>query len=462
MKFLDINYYNEILNSLDDGILTLSKDKKIIFINNKALKLLEISNYNFEEINIFDIFSELEFRLNELIKTDKQTIENISLSNSKSIFTSDLIKFKSSSDDFGFLLVLKETKKLINTLNKLTTPHAMYVFDSIIGESPQIKKVIKAAKEISKSPSTVLITGESGSGKELLAQSIHNDSFRMCEPFIAVNCGALPKSLIESELFGYEEGSFTGAKKGGRAGKFELANGGTIFLDEIGEMPLEMQVHLLRVIQEGVITRVGGKTPIKTDVRIIAATNKDLKEEIKNGRFRSDLYYRLNVIPLHMPALKDRFGDIPILLDYFLDIKSKKLNKEIPKISNRLFKKMISYCWPGNIRELENCVENIVNLNGETSYEMNFDECVCLKYDNLGNEIVHICDDENCSTCNIQKDKSDDCQQEVLLSTLLEIEQRTIKNTVDYFNGNMTKAATSLGISRNALYNKMKRYGISK
>ncbi|MBN1066374.1 sigma 54-interacting transcriptional regulator, partial [Clostridium botulinum] len=231
MKFLDINYYNEILNSLDDGILTLSKDKKIIFINNKALKLLEISNYNFEEINIFDIFSELEFRLNELIKTDKQTIENISLSNSKSIFTSDLIKFKSSSDDFGFLLVLKETKKLINTLNKLTTPHAMYVFDSIIGESPQIKKVIKAAKEISKSPSTVLITGESGSGKELLAQSIHNDSFRMCEPFIAVNCGALPKSLIESELFGYEEGSFTGAKKGGRAGKFELANGGTIFLD---------------------------------------------------------------------------------------------------------------------------------------------------------------------------------------------------------------------------------------
>ncbi|WP_061309239.1 sigma 54-interacting transcriptional regulator, partial [Clostridium botulinum] len=235
-----------------------------------------------------------------------------------------------------------------------------------------------------------------------------------------------------------------------------------IFLDEIGEMPLEMQVHLLRVIQEGVITRVGGKTPIKTDVRIIAATNKDLKEEIKNGRFRSDLYYRLNVIPLHMPALKDRFGDIPILLDYFLDIKSKKLNKEIPKISNRLFKKMISYCWPGNIRELENCVENIVNLNGETSYEMNFDECVCLKYDNLGNEIVHICDDEYCSTCNIQKDKSDDCQQEVLLSTLLEIEQRTIKNTVDYFNGNMTKAATSLGISRNALYNKMKRYGISK
>ena len=462
MQILDTKYYNIILNSLDEGILTLSKNKQIIFTNDKALNLLELSHSTIKEVNIFDIFPELNSNINEMVKENKDIIENISLSNSKSIFTSDLIKLNYPDDDYGFLLVLKDTKKLINTLNKLTTSYAVYTFDNLIGDSPQIKKVITAAKKISKSPSTVLITGESGCGKELLAQSIHNDSLRASEPFIAVNCGAIPKSLIESELFGYDEGSFTGARKGGKAGKFELANGGTIFLDEIGEMPLEMQVHLLRVIQEGVITRVGGKTPINIDVRIIAATNKDLKEEIKNGRFRSDLYYRLNVIPLNMPPLKDRFGDVPILLDYFLDIKSKQLNKPIPKISNRLFKKMISYCWPGNIRELENCVENIVNLNGETSYEMNFDECTCLKYDNLGNEIFHICDDENCPTCNKQKKQETDCQQEVLLSTLLELEQRTIKNTVDYFNGNMTKAAASLGISRNALYNKMKRYGLSK
>ncbi|CDG00631.1 sigma-54 interaction domain-containing protein [Clostridium chauvoei] len=462
MESLDKDYYKHIIDSLENGILTITKNFKIKFINNKAEELLKIRMLDINRVDILDIFPSLRLSLDEMIKNNENTIENINISKINNSFNCDLIKMVLPNGDYEFIMVLKERKKLISTLNKLTTSYAVYTFDNIIGQSPQINKVINDAKKISKSPSTVLITGESGCGKELLAQSIHNYSLRACEPFIAVNCGAIPKSLIESELFGYEEGSFTGAKKGGKTGKFELANGGTIFLDEIGEMPLEMQVHLLRVIQEGKITRVGGKVPIEIDVRIIAATNKDLKEEIKKGCFRNDLFYRLNVIPLQMPPLKDRFGDIPILIDYFLNIKSEKLNKPIPIISNKLLKKMISYCWPGNIRELENCVENIVNLNGETSYEMNFDECTCLKYDNLGNEIIHTCDDENCITCNQSKSKEEDCQQEVLLSTLLEIEQRTIKNTVDYFKGNMTKAAESLGISRNALYNKMKRYGIAK
>ncbi len=215
-----------------------------------------------------------------------------------------------------------------------------YNFSNIIGESPQLKKVIAQAKETARSSSTIIIYGESGCGKELLAQSIHCYSDRCNEPFVAVNCGALPTNLIESELFGYESGSFTGAKKEGSIGKFELANKGTLFLDEIADMSLDMQVVLLRVLQENYITKVGGKNQIDIDVRVIAATNRNLKDEVKKGNFREDLYYRLNVLPLTLPPLKDRLGDIPLLLDYFLKIKSEKLNKPIPTISKILFKKI--------------------------------------------------------------------------------------------------------------------------
>ncbi|MFD3157970.1 sigma-54 interaction domain-containing protein [Haloimpatiens sp. FM7330] len=338
-------------------------------------------------------------------------------------------------------------------MNKYSSSEATYRFEDIIGISPQLNKIIEGSKQIADSPSTVLITGESGCGKELLAQAIHNESSRKTGPFIALNCGAIPKNLIESELFGYEGGTFTGAKKGGRAGKFELADGGTLFLDEIGEMPLEMQVTLLRVLQEGCIIRVGGKNPIPINVRIIAATNKNLKEEIKKGTFRSDLFYRLNVIPLKLPPLKDRIGDVPVLIDYFLNMKSKKLHKPIPHISQKLYKKMLSYCWPGNIRELENCVENIVNLNGVTTYEINFDECHCMTRDNLGNPIP-----ENSDTTSCELNVSDTEDNNII--PLLTLEQEAIKKAIHICKGNMTKTANCLGISRTALYNKINRYNL--
>lgn len=326
-----------------------------------------------------------------------------------------------------------------------------YTFDDIIGESSQIKKVILECKAISDSPSTVLLLGESGCGKELLAQAIHNNSSRKYKPFIAVNCGAIPANLIESELFGYESGAFTGSNKNGALGKFELANGGTIFLDEIGEMPLEMQVTLLRVLQEGVITRIGGKHDISVDVRVIAATNKALKQEVKDKRFRSDLYYRLSVLPINVPPLKERIGDVPVLLNHFLNVKSKKLNKPIPNIPGTLLKKMISYCWPGNIRELENFVENIVALNGETTCEIDLEECHCLTHDNLGNPIEQKSPDKLCAMCKTNDD---------IVTPLVVLEQIEIKKALRVYSGNISQAANKLGISRNALYNKMKRYGI--
>ena len=336
-------------------------------------------------------------------------------------------------------------------MNNSNITKKSYTFDDIIGESEQLKKVISECKSISNIPSTVLLLGESGCGKELLAQSIHNYSYRKDKPFIAVNCGALPINLVESELFGYEAGAFTGSKKNGSIGKFELANGGTIFLDEIGEMPMDMQVILLRVLQEGVITRVGGNKAIPVDVRVIAATNKDLKHEIKNHKFRSDLFYRLNVLPINVPPLKDRIGDVPILLNHFLHTKSKKLNKPIPNISKSLFNKMITYCWPGNIRELENFVENIVVLDGQTTCEIDLEECHCLTHDNLGNEIKPTPTDNSHDLSQTEEDT---------IIPLVVLEQMEIKKALRICKGNMSKAASKLGISRNALYNKVKRYDI--
>ena len=247
---------------------------------------------------------------------------------------------------------------------------AFFTFENIIGESEEIKSIIFNCKLISNSPSTVLIEGESGTGKEVLAQAIHNYSIRRDNRFIAINCGAIPKNIIESELFGYEEGAFTGGKKGGNIGKIELAHKGTLFLDEIGDMPYDMQIKLLRVLQEGRITRVGGNYEIPVDMRVIAATNKNLRAEVKKGRFREDLYYRLCVIPIRIPSLRDRRKDIGNLIDYFLEMKSIKLKKNIRELDEELLKQLLNYSWPGNIRELENTIENIVNLNGKLSLDI--------------------------------------------------------------------------------------------
>ena len=225
----------------------------------------------------------------------------------------------------GYILLVKE-KNFFSSVFNITkyTDKEKYDFKNIIGKSPQILKVIDECQRISNNSSNILITGESGTGKEFFARAIHNNSFRKNAPFIPVNCGAIPKELIESELFGYEAGAFTGANKNGYIGKFELAEGGTIFLDEIGEMPLSMQVTLLRVLQDKCITKIGSKKCTKIDVRIIAATNKDLKKAISENLFRKDLYYRLNAFNIHIPPLKDRIGDIPLFLDYLL--KEKVLN----------------------------------------------------------------------------------------------------------------------------------------
>ncbi len=294
--------------------------------------------------------------------------------------------------------------------------------------------------QVAYSDSTVLLLGETGTGKELVARAIHNSSPRKNKLMVKVNCAALPANLVESELFGHERGSFTGATER-RLGKFELANGGTLFLDEIGEMPIDLQVKLLRALQEREIERIGGKGVIKVDVRIIAATNRDLEKEMEEGRFRSDLYYRLNIFPITLPSLRNRKEDIPLLAAHFISRFSKKAGRKIKTISTRALQEMSIYNWPGNIRELEHLLERSILLS----------EGDMLK-------VVHLPVQKNtvasqCEKHQFQVRTIDDNEREHILETLKYCSGRV---------GGYSGAAELLGVPPSTLFSKMKKLGIRR
>ena len=313
-------------------------------------------------------------------------------------------------------------------------PNAQGEEPTIIGESPAIQKIFSLLELVAPSDSTVLLLGETGTGKELIASAIHNGSPRHAKSMIRVNCAALPANLIESELFGHERGSFTGAVDR-RIGKFELASGGTLLLDEIGEMPLESQVKLLRALQEKEIERVGGRTTIKVDARIIAATNLDLEKEVAEGRFRSDLYYRLNIFPIRLPALRERKEDIPLLANHFLSRFAKKSGRTIETLSDGVLQELMRYDWPGNIRELEHLIERSILLTP-------------------GTKIGHI--ELPCS-------RRISCPVSVPLKTIDENERDHILAIIKYCRGRASGsggAAEILGVPNSTLHSKMKRLGI--
>ncbi|QKG79543.1 sigma-54-dependent Fis family transcriptional regulator [Tenuifilum thalassicum] len=433
-----------IINSLSYAIITVDIDGVIERVNNTVYSIFGVEP---KELIGSHISKYLDKWNNtwRIISSQKQVVdEEVTISNVTSPGSFVMNAMPIILDDFdvhGAVLTFREMKRVYKIVNKYSGMNAHYTFDDIIGTSKAIREVIDFAKIVAASPSTILITGESGTGKEVFAQAIHNESSRRDSSFVAVNCGAIPESLIESELFGFEDGAFTGAKKGGRPGKFELANGGTLFLDEIGEMPLDMQVKLLRALQEGEITRVGSTKTIPLDVRVIAATNRDLKQLINENKFRLDLYYRLNVIPLKIPPLRERREDIPLLINYFLNTKALKLNKEVPSIDKQTYELLLQYEWPGNIRELENFIEKTVNLNGKIVFDVPDENEFKAKY----------------YQPNIQQDSNYNC----VLRSLAEIEKQAISDTIEQCNSNVSKAAKVLGISRNTLYLKCKKYSIS-
>ncbi|SHE30901.1 sigma-54-dependent Fis family transcriptional regulator [Clostridium fallax] len=440
------NYMESVIDNVDKGIMIVDTKGKIKNISTFGAEILfevkeQIINKNIEDIvpDWINILEELENGKEYFAKEVK--IKHTS--KHKVLLKFRAVRLKTKVVGMVITMTCEKEIPLNNTLNT----GAFYNFDDIIGESAAIANVITNCKIISNSPSTVLIEGESGTGKEVLAQAMHNYSHRRNNKFVAINCGAIPENIIESELFGYDEGTFTGGRKGGKEGKFELANGGTLFLDEIGEMSLDLQVNLLRILQEGRVTRLGGNKEIPVDVRVIAATNRDLRKEIKKGNFREDLYYRLCVIPIKVPPLRERKGDIKKLISYFLRIKAFKLNKSVPHINESLYYKLINYNWPGNIRQLENCIENLVNLEGNISFDI---------FNDIEENNIYYENKFNSLDFNNEKDEIE------FLDTfnLVDIEKATIIKAIRGCKNNMSKAATFLGISRNTLYNKIKKYKI--
>lgn len=327
-----------------------------------------------------------------------------------------------------------ETMELEATVKKLKNNGFDFSFDYIVGSSSKIREVKAQAEKFAAGNANILIQGESGTGKEIFARAIHTASGKSNGPFIAINCAALPENLIESELFGYEEGAFTGALKGGKLGKFELANGGTLFLDEIGEFPIHLQAKLLRALQERKVQRLGGNKEIDVSVRIIAATNKDLEQMCKNGHFREDLYYRLSVIPLQIPPLRERKSDIEELAAYFLGTYAKAIDKPIFSFDDDVIRVLNGYSWPGNIRELQNVIEYAVNISSGP----------CIRVTDLPQKLIG---------------HDTDAQNSLQLKPLKYVEEDYIKEAIRIYGNTLTgkiQAARALGISKATLYRRIK------
>lgn len=429
------NELKTIVNSIDTGIISTDNKGNILRYNSVAKEIFNLDNLKYKNIS----------KLITKITTDdiKKNVNNKEftyiLNNKKYRGFYSIKSIILNEKVTGFIFTFKKMKEIIKFVNDVASTNLVTTFDDIIGDSIEINNVKEYAKRISEGTSTVLIQGESGTGKELFARAIHYNSERAKYPFVAINCSAIPENLIESELFGYEEGAFTGAKKGGKLGKFELANKGTIFLDEIGDMPLNLQAKLLRVLQEGAIERVGGNNLIPVDVRIIAASNKLLEQKVYDKEFREDLFYRLNVIPIFLPPLRNRKEDIEVLANNFLTKYNYKLNRSIDRIETEVINIFMNYNWPGNVRELENVVEYAVNMCSDNKIKYidlprRFKETKVTKFKEVNN-----------------------------ITKLKDLEKNEIIKAIRKFGNSkdgLKKAADELGISRATIYRKIKLYNI--
>ena len=427
-----------LVDGMDKSVVSIDVDGRVDKYNLKFKKMFNIKDDITGKI-IFDIFKFIKipdkyrkghsFSSSFNYKSGSKTIKGIY--NMSRIELNDEIK--------GYVIDFTDKKEAIKNYNKMNKDRSIMI-DNIIGESESIKKVKQETIMAAQSVSTVLITGESGTGKELFARAIHNHSKRSEYPFIAVNCAAIPDNLLESELFGYEEGAFTGARKGGKLGMFEIAHKGSLFLDEIGDMSLHLQSKLLRVLQEKEVNKIGAKSNIEIDVRIIAATNKDLESMVKEGTFREDLYYRLNVIPIKLPSLSQRKGDIPLLIDYMIHDYSVKLEKNVEGIDEVALDRMLKYGWPGNVRELQNSIEYSVNMAQGSEITVDVLPKSILEYEEKFEE-----------------------EETSAIETLEELEKREIQKALkrySVYKKDKELAAKALGISRATLYRKIEKYNI--
>ncbi len=450
------NIMKHAVNSMPLSIMT-DENANIVFISRSYKELLGIYDDDYIGKPILEIIP--NSKIPYVLKTGKEIIGDVFvLRNGDLAFCNRILIRDDKGEVLGalsnFTFGMEQVDEMSKTIEKLRNENLVYKskikklrkeiysIDSIASNSISMQKLKSVVEKIADSPVSVLITGETGTGKEVFANAIHMLSNRFENKFVKINCAAIPKDLLESELFGYEDGAFSGAVKGGKIGKFELANNGTILLDEIGEMSLELQSKLLRVLQEREIERVGGLKTIKIDVRVISSTNQNIEELVRTGKFREDLYYRVNVVELSIPPLRERYEDIPALCEIFIDKINRTHGLGISAIDSSALKLFRNYSWPGNIRELEHVIERASVMKRIGILEVDDFEFLMKKIFRNG---------ENPGASEAPKtldDFKDVAEKELIIKALL-----TSK-------GNKTKAAEALGINRSVLYDKMKKHGI--
>lgn len=432
------------LDCIDDGIVNVNQKGQIIRMNQQGLRIFNFEpNQNINK-NIRAYMHENSNLMKWIASGKKISIEEtIRTNHEEQPYIIDIhpVLNQDTRELTGAILRFNHVKKINAMVNSRYGARASYRFADIIGESQAIKKAVGLGTRFAGLQETILLSGESGTGKELFAQAIHNMSCPQ-GPFIAVNCSALPRDLIESELFGYEGGSFTGADRNGRPGKIELANGGTLFLDEIGDMPLELQSVLLRVIENKQVMRIGGRAYTKVDFKIIAATNKNLEKLMERGEFRGDLYFRLSVLTIKLPTLLARENDIEILSNYFIEKYCQKTGRQVPNINADVKQKIVSYSWPGNVRQLENAMIYAINVSQDNTITLE-----CLPDAILGERLGVL--DGKCTDAGASH-----------LISMASWEREGIKTALMRTNNNIPRAAELLKISKPTLYKKIKDFNI--
>ena len=431
----------QVLESAYEGIVVVNSEGFIQEINESYCRLIDMSREEAIGRYVVDVIENT--RLHIIAKTGKEERGYVQRIRGNDLIVHRIPIFKNQRADGAIgMLVFQDVLELNHILDNLTTQKNEqvklseveakkdYVFQKIIGNSDEIKRAKENAYRAAQTTATVFISGESGTGKEVFARAIHELSPMSNGEFVTVNCSAIPESLMESELFGYEEGAFTDAKKGGKIGKFEMAHNGTIFLDEIGDMPYGLQAKLLRVLQERTIEKVGSPLPKQVNVRVISATHRNIKKLVEEGKFREDLYYRIHVIPLELPNLKDRKEDIPLFIEANLKQASEKYGLKGKKLSVSAMNRLIDYSWPGNVRQLINFCESLVILNEKT--------------------LIDVID--------LPAEFNEDDKKVKQLTLLEENEYQAISNALKKTNGNKSQAAKLLNIQRGTLYRKIEKY----
>lgn len=459
----------EAMDAVTDGVVIVDTDSRIVYLNEAYTHILNVKKEKvlyrrMDEIEpgavILDTLMDHKPRLHQFVEVrtrGKKILVNITPIFKEGVFCGAISVFKDITEITVVQRELEKTQRLSHSIFKaLSTekPSLPREFSHIIGEDPAFLRCLKMAEIVAPTDATVLIEGESGAGKEVFVQAIRSLSGKRSRTFVSMNCSAIPETLIESELFGYTAGSFTGASRNGKAGKFELADGGTIFLDEIGEMPLFMQSKLLRVLQSGEIQKIGSDKVQKVDVRVIAATNRNLKQMVEAGKFREDLYFRLNTFKIVIPPLRKRRQDILLLANHFLNLFSEKYHKHLSFSSGAAALLQQNY-WSGNVRQLESCVEYAVIVATGT---------VILPTD-LPDELRQGIDAEPASMGTSEKQQIDvvsSRQDAISLKTdIQQIERERMREALEKTQGNKTKAMELLGISRRTFYKKYKLYGFA-